>query len=115
MLALAHYLALLPSYIGVIAAFTLWGATWRYAATCLLHTANGYADPPDIGVDENPAAGNGLTAIHLFAFALCFVSGVFYPQALWPLVLLFALTLPAIDMSLAFDGSLELAMSPVNW
>ncbi|MDG2536540.1 hypothetical protein P5Y53_02560 [Dyella jiangningensis] len=114
-LALAHYLALLPSYIGVIAAFTLWGATWRYAATCLLHTANGYADPPDIGVDENPAAGNGLTAIHLFAFALCFVSGVFYPQALWPLVLLFALTLPAIDMSLAFDGSLELAMSPVNW
>ena len=114
-LAFAHYLAILPSYIGVFAAFALWGATWRYAATCLLHTANGFADPPDIGVDENPAAGNGLTAIHLFAVALCFVSSVFYPPAMWPLVLLFALTLPAIDMSLAFDGSMELAMSPVNW
>ncbi len=114
-LALAHYLVILPAYIGVFASFALWAATWRYAATCLLHTANGYADPPDIGVDENPAAGNGLTAIHLFAVALCFISAVFYPGALWPLVLLFAITLPAIDMSLAFDGSMEVAMSPVNW
>ncbi|MBV8157218.1 MAG: hypothetical protein JO278_06155, partial [Dyella sp.] len=114
-LALAHYLVILPSYIGVFASFALWAATWRYAATCLLHTANGYADPPDIGVDDHPAAGNGLTAIHLFAVALCVVSSVFYPPALWPLVLLFAITLPAIDMSLAFDGSMEVAMSPVNW
>ncbi|WP_130618368.1 tetratricopeptide repeat protein [Dyella amyloliquefaciens] len=114
-LALAHYLVILPSYIGIFASFALWAATWRYAATCLLHTANGYADPPDIGVDSNPSAGNGLTAIHLFAVALCFVSSVFYPPALWPLVLLFAITLPAIDMSLAFDGSMEVAMSPVNW
>lgn len=114
-LALAHYLVILPSYIGLFASFALWAATWRYAATCLLHTANGYAEPPDIGVDDNPSAGNGLTAIHLFAVALCFVSSVFYPPALWPLVLLFAITLPAIDMSLAFDGAMEVAMSPVNW
>jgi len=31
------------------------------------------------------------------------------------LILLFAITLPAIDMSLAFDGSMELALSPLNW
>jgi hypothetical protein len=47
--------------------------------------------------------------------ALCIASGMFYPPALWPLMILFALTLPAIDMSLAFDGSLEQAMSPVTW
>jgi hypothetical protein len=81
----------------------------------MLHTANGFADPPDLGADENPAAGRGLTAIHLFAVALCVASGMFYPPALWPLMILFAITLPAIDMSLAFDGSLEQAMSPVTW
>lgn len=114
-LALAHYLVILPAFIGVIASFILWTATWRYAATCMLQTANGFADPPDIGVDENPAAGRGLTAIHLFAVALCIASGMLYPPALWPLMILFAITLPAIDMSLAFDGSLEQAMSPVTW
>jgi hypothetical protein len=81
----------------------------------MLHTANGYADPPDIGADENPAAGRGLTAVHLFAVALCILGGVFYPPAVWPLMILFAITLPAIDMSLAFDGSIELALSPVTW
>jgi len=114
-LAVAHYLVILPALIGIIATFALWAATWRYAAICLIHTANGYANPPDVGVDDNPAAGNGLTAIHLFAGALCFLSGVFYPPALWPLMILFAATLPAIDMSLAFDGNIELAMSPVTW
>ncbi len=114
-LALAHYAVILPAFIGVFATFALWTATWRYAATCMLHTANGYADPPNIGVDENPAAGRGLTAVHLFAVALCMLSGVFYPPAVWPLMILFAITLPAIDMSLAFDGSIELALGPVTW
>ncbi|WP_199098505.1 hypothetical protein [Dyella sp. ASV21] len=114
-LALCHWLVILPAFIGIFASFALWAATWRYAATCLWHTANGYADPPDIGVDENPAAGNGLTAVHLLAVALCVISTVFYPPILWPLILLFAITLPAIDMSLAFDGSMELALSPLNW
>jgi hypothetical protein len=114
-LALAQYLAFLPTYIGVFASFALWTATWRYAAACMLHTANGYANPPDIGIDGSPAAGNGLTVIHLFAVALCVLSAWLYPPALWPLVILFALMLPAIDMSLAFDGSIELALSPVTW
>lgn len=114
-LAIAHYLAMLPAFIGLFASVALWGATWRYAATCMLHTANGYADPPDIGVDDNPSAGNGMLAIHMLAVALCVLSALLYPPALWPLIVLFALTLPAIDISLAFDGSVELALSPVNW
>lgn len=114
-IALCHWLVMLPAFIGIFASFALWAVTWRYAATCLLHTANGYAEPPDVGVDANPAAGNGLTAVHLLAVAMCVISTVFYPPMLWPLILLFAITLPAIDMSLAFDGSMELALSPVNW
>ncbi len=114
-LALAHYLVILPTFIGAFVSFALWTATWRYAALCMQHTANGFANPPDIGVEENPAAGNSLTMIHLFAVVLCYLSTLFYPPMLWPLIVLFAITLPAIDMSLAFDGGVEVALSPVNW
>lgn len=113
--ALQCLASLLPSYLGFFASLALWAATWRYGASCLLHTANGYANPPDAALEDDPNAGNGMMAIHLFAMALCVLSVVFYPPALWPLMVLFALMLPAIDMSLAFDGNLELALSPVTW
>jgi len=114
-LALAHYVGLLPGYVGALASALVWAATWRYAADCMQHTANGYADPPDVGSDGNSASGWGLTAIHLLVVALCVVSIVFFPRLLWPVLLLAALVLPAIDMSLAFDGNLALAINPLNW
>jgi hypothetical protein len=115
-LALCHcVVALLPSYIGVLTRLFVWAATWRYAASCLLHTANGYADPPDVGVESNDASGWGLTAIHLLVVAFCALAVVFYPHALLPLLIGFALVLPAIDMSLAFDGNMALAINPLNW
>ena len=114
-LALVHYVGLLPSWTGALAGALVWAATWRYAADCLLHTANGYADPPDVGFDSNSTSGWGLTAIHLLVVALCVVAIVFFPHLLWPLLILSALVLPAIDMSLAFDGNLALAINPLNW
>ncbi|HEY8683201.1 MAG TPA: hypothetical protein VIM06_08520 [Rhodanobacter sp.] len=114
-LALVHYVGLLPSYIGALASALVWAATWRYAADCMLHTANGYADPPDVGSDGNSASGWGLTAIHLLAAALCVLAVVFFPGMLWPVLIVSALLLPAIDMSLAFDGNLALALNPLNW
>lgn len=114
-LALVHYVGLLPSYIGVLASALVWAATWRYAADCLLHTANGYADPPDVGSDSNSASGWGLTAIHLLVVALCVLAIVFFPRSLWPVLIVSALALPAIDMSLAFDGNMALAINPLNW
>ena len=114
-IALLHYVGLLPSYIGALASALVWAATWRYAADCLLHTAHGYADPPDVGSDGNDASGWGLTAIHLLVVALCVVAIVFFPRLLWPVLIVSALALPAIDMSLAFDGNLALALNPFNW
>jgi hypothetical protein len=114
-LALIHYVGLLPSYIGVLASAFVWAATWRYAADCLLHTANGYADPPNVGSDGDSASGWGLTAIHLLLVALCVLAIVFFPRMLWPVLIVSALVLPAIDMSLAFDGNLALAINPLNW
>lgn len=113
-LALVHYVGLLPSYIGVLASALVWAATWRYAADCLLYTANGYADPPDVGTESN-GSGWGLTAIHLLVVSLCVLAIAFWPGLLWPVLIVATVILPAIDMSLAFDGNLALALNPLNW
>ncbi|TPG51016.1 hypothetical protein EAH75_06360 [Rhodanobacter glycinis] len=114
-MALLHYVGLLPSYVGALASALVWAATWRYAADCMLHTANGYADPPDVGSEGNDSSGWGLTAIHLLVVAFCVIAIVFFPRLLWPVLIVSALALPAIDMSLAFDGNLALALNPFNW
>lgn len=113
-LALAHCAGLLPVF-GTVASLLVWAATWRYAAECLQHTANGYAHPPDVGVDEAGATGWALTLIHLAAAALLIACVWLAPAALWLLLPLLVLALPAIDMSLAFDGNVLLALNPVTW
>ncbi|MET3651086.1 hypothetical protein [Dyella japonica] len=115
MLALGQCLTILPSFVGLGFGFALWLARWRYAATCLVHTANGFAEPPDIGVEESPGAGRWLTLVHMLVVALCVACALLYPSMLWPLLLFFALTLPAIDMSLAFDGDGGAALNPFKW
>lgn len=114
-LALAHYVGLLPMYIGSLASLLIWAATWRYAAECMMHTAHGFAEPPDVGLDEAGSAGWGLTAIHLLALGLGMLVALLFPHALWPLLIVIALALPAIDMSLAFDGDMAVALNPLNW
>jgi hypothetical protein len=114
-LALGQCLVLLPAFVGLFIGFAVWSATWRYAAACLMHTANGFADPPDVGLEENPAAGNWLMIAHMAAVIVCAVSAALYPGMFWPLVLFFALMMPAIDMSLAFDGNPLVAFNPLNW
>ncbi|MEO6799419.1 MAG: hypothetical protein ABI178_05740 [Rhodanobacter sp.] len=114
-LALIHFVGLLPSYVGALGSMLVWAATWRYAADCLLRTANGYADPPDVGLDSNSTAGWGLTAIHLLVVALCVLAIVFWPGLFWPVLILAIFVLPAIDMSLAFDANMALALNPLNW
>lgn len=113
-LTLAHYAGFLPG-IGTLASLLVWAATWRYAADCLFHTAHGYADPPNVGSEGNSASGWGLTAVHLLLVALCVLAVAFFPDALWPVLVVAALALPAVDMSLAFDGNLALAINPLNW
>jgi len=113
-LALAHYASYLPA-IGLLANLLVWAATWRYAADCMQHTANGYANPPDVGVDEAGTAGWALTLIHLVAGALFIACGMLAPATLWLLVPVLVLALPAIDMSLAFEGNVLHALNPATW
>ncbi|GAB3785632.1 hypothetical protein [Dyella agri] len=113
-LALAHYASFLPA-IGTLANLLVWAATWRYAADCMQHTANGYANPPDVGADEAGTAGWALALIHLVAALLFAACAWLAPSALWLLVPVLVLALPAIDMSLAFDGNVLLALNPATW
>ncbi|WP_346948718.1 hypothetical protein [Dyella sp.] len=114
-MALAHLVVgLLPALLGGICTLAIWAATWRYAADCMLHTANGFADPPDVSLGGNESSGWALTAIHLFLAALCILAAVFFPRALWPILLVSVLILPAIDMTLAFEGNLADALNPLQ-
>lgn len=113
-LALFHYVGLLP-VLGVAGSLLAWGATWRYAAECLTHTANGFAEPPDVGRGDSDRAAWGLTIVHVVAAALCLAMPFYSPSLFWPTLLAVALVLPAIDMALAFDGNLLLALNPLHW
>ncbi len=114
-LALLHYVGLLPLTLGLLGSLLVWGATWRYAAECMLHTANGFADPPDVGLGDSDRAAWGLTVVHVVAAAFCMAMPLYSPVLFWPTLLAVALVLPAIDMALAFDGSLLLALNPLHW
>ena len=114
LLALGQCLTILPGVIGMGFGFFLWLARWRYAAACLVHTANGFADPPDVGNDENAAAGRMLTLLHMLVVIACVVCKLFYAPMFWPLILFCSLALPAIDMSLAF-GDEASAFNPLHW
>lgn len=113
-LTLAHFLGQLPG-IGFVLGLATWLATWRYAADCLLHTANGYAQPPEAMIEINSAQGWTLTLLHAFVGLLCLLCALFTPRWLWPVLLALILLLPAIDMLLAFDGHLPAALNPFNW
>jgi hypothetical protein len=114
-LAVIHYVALLPLFLGPAASLLVWGATWRYAAECMLHTAHGFAEPPDVGLGDSERAAWGLTFVHVLAAGFCLAVPAFAPHLLWPTLLAIALVLPAIDMALAFDGSLLAALNPGYW
>ncbi|TAM27058.1 MAG: hypothetical protein EPN68_06425 [Rhodanobacter sp.] len=111
-LAILHFATALPFLIGVVIRILLWGAIWKYAATCLTHTANGFAEPPDVGVEESASIGWRLTVIHVFATAACLLSLQYHPWLLWPLLTFFGVALPAVDISIAYDGDLGRALNP---
>lgn len=105
----------LPGLLGMLIRLAFWILLWRYGATCLLHAANGYADPPDVGVEENTRAGVILTLIHLILIATGTAAVVYDMPLMLVVAVPLALALPAIDMSLAFDGDFATSLNPVTW
>jgi hypothetical protein len=114
-LAFVYLAGALPGILGAVVHVVYWALAWGYAATCLIHAAHGYAEPPDVGVEERRAAGIQLAALHLLAMLACIGIAALELHWLWLLVAGLVLVLPAIDMSLAFDGDVNIAFHPAHW
>ncbi|HVU82881.1 MAG TPA: hypothetical protein VHD89_12835 [Rhodanobacteraceae bacterium] len=114
-LGLCHYAMLLPSLVGVIAASIVWLATWRYAVDVMLQTADGFDDAPEVAREDRAGNPNALFLVNVFAILACIAVAFWAPGFLWLTLIVAALLLPAIDMSLAFDGDITVAMHPATW
>lgn len=122
-LALCRYANLLaravPGFVGVvlgiIVSVALWTATWRYAVDCMVQTANGYAEPPEVGLEDRLGGPHALMVVHAVVLLACVMLALFAQNYLWLALVIAAVLLPVIDMSLAFDGSLPVALNPWTW
>jgi hypothetical protein len=114
-LGLCHYAMLLPGFIGIIAASVVWIATWRYAIDVMLQTADGFDDAPEVAREDRAGNPTALFLVTVFAILACIAVAFWSPGFLWLALVLAALVLPAIDMSLAFDGDVNVAMHPATW
>lgn len=125
LLAFAHWLVL-PRYRpegftppGLLpypeALVIVWGAAWFYATRCLLHSAHGHDEPPAAnlrGGNDNPTL---VAVTHLACVGLLALVAWLTPEFLWPTLIAAILLLPALDLSLAFDGDPWTALYPVTW
>ncbi|MFZ0869845.1 MAG: hypothetical protein WAM90_03855 [Rhodanobacter sp.] len=109
---LVHYLALLP-LAGWFIELGIWAATYVYALECLRHTADGYALPPEFA--EPGHGGWALVAILLWSTVLTLLVKLSFGGGTWIITLLMVVSLPAIAMSLALDGSVGHALNPLTW
>lgn len=114
-LGLCHYAALLPSVIGLLAVVGVWIATWRYAIDVMLQTADGFDDSPEVSREDRTGSPGWMFIINVMAILACVAVALWSPGWLWLALLIAALLLPAIDMSLAFDGDISVAMHPATW
>lgn len=109
---LAHYLTLLPG-VGWLLELVIWATTYLYALACLRHSADGFAQPPEIA--EPGHGGWALVAILLWSTVLTVVVKLSFGGGTWLVSALMAMSLPAIAMSLALDGSVSHALNPLTW
>lgn len=114
-LGLCHYAILLPSFIGIAAGLLVWIATWRYAIDAMLQTADGFDDAPEVAREDRAGNPTALLIVNSFAILACIAVALWAPGWLWLALVVAALLLPAIDMSLAFDGDAAVAMHPATW
>lgn len=109
---LAHFLSWLP-LIGWLVELIVWAATFLYALECLRHSADGFAQPPEFA--EPGLGGWALVAILIWSSLLALAVQLNLGSGAWLVGLLMAVTLPAIAMSLAMDGSIAHALNPLTW
>jgi hypothetical protein len=113
-MTLGHLVAwLLPSFAGWGVGVVVWVSTYMYALECLRHTADGYAQPPEIALYAGNAAGIALYVLQMAGLVAIVLATRLGPDA-WVVWLLLALVLPAVTMALAFEDGILAALNPVT-
>lgn len=102
------------TFLRVIVMFFGWIATYTYAIECLRHTADGFADPPEVALNTDDRTGVALIVIQLTGNALAVLATFFWGAPGLLVLPVFAFVLPIITMSLTFDG-VEAALNPFTW
>ncbi|SFW16905.1 hypothetical protein [Luteibacter sp. UNCMF366Tsu5.1] len=91
-----------------------WVAIYTYSFECLRHTADGYAEPPELAVHSEDRTSVALIMIQLVGNAMSVLAPIFFGFPGLLVSLLFAFVLPVITMSLTFDG-VGAALNPTTW
>jgi hypothetical protein len=112
---LLEALSFLPvTGLKLLVIFIGWMAIYVYAFECLRHTADGFADPPELALNTEDSTGVALILIQLTGNALAVLAPFFLGIPGLLVSLVFAFVLPVITMSLTFDG-VGAALNPANW
>ncbi|MET0505183.1 MAG: hypothetical protein ABWZ85_07630 [Luteibacter sp.] len=112
---LMESLSFLPvTGLKLLVIFIGWMAIYVYAFECLRHTADGFADPPELALNTEDRTGVALILIQLTGNALAVLAPLFLGVPGLLVSLVFAFVLPVITMSLTFDG-VGAALNPLNW
>lgn len=114
-IALFELLTIVPiSLIRLLVMFFGWLALYTYAIECLRHTADGYADPPEMAINTEGSTSVALIVIQLTGNAIAVLATFFWGAPGLLVSLVFAFVLPIMTMSLTFDG-VEAALNPLTW
>jgi hypothetical protein len=114
-IALFELLTFVPiMLLRLLVLFVSWAALYTYAIECLRHTADGYADPPEMTINTEDSTGVALILIQLTGNALAILAMFFWGVPGLLVSLVFAFVLPIMTMSLTFDGA-EAALNPLTW
>lgn len=113
--SLSHYILLAPM-IGWILDFVVWAMTFVYALACLHHTANGFAEAPELSPEDNNYGGWAVVALMVLAILMMVLAKMWWGSAATSgVALVLALIAPAIVMALAFGDDLTAALNPAKW
>ncbi|MDN5924369.1 MAG: hypothetical protein L0H70_05155 [Xanthomonadales bacterium] len=112
-LGLAHLLSYVPlGWLWVLLATV---AMYRYAFDCLLASANGELEPPEIGLSDDDGMGWRFIGLIITLMVFVIVCGIFLGRGVFVVALLLAFALPGIIITLALEQSVLRSLNPGKW